>query len=202
MYGELLIPYIRHQHRIEQPVKFFEIGLGCGFTKFSGVQIWKKLLNSNDELWMGEFNHKCVMRNKHKFSDFHVLTGDQGNITTLNEWIKQSKGAFDVIVDDGGHTQNQIIESFTQLWPHVKPGGLYFIEDMQVTQEHHYRDYTGKNRSMMNYIHKWNTEMILHQHYKGIRTAPPGIAMIICQFEACALRKCGGNKFANSQFCT
>ena len=37
---------------------------------------------------------------------------------------------FDVIVDDGGHTNKQIRRTFEAFWPHVKRGGLYFIEDM------------------------------------------------------------------------
>lgn len=203
MYGELLIPYIRRKHQLQHPIKFFEIGLGCGKrAHFASVKMWKALLHSKDELWMGEYDAKCVIKLKHMFDDFQVLVGDQGNVTTLNEWIQQSKGGFDIIIDDGGHTQNQMIESFTQLWPEIKPGGLYFIEDMQVTLKRAYRDLTGQNRTMMNYIHKWNTEMILHKNYKDKKTAPRGIAMISCQFEACVIRKCGGNTFTESQFCT
>ena len=37
-----------------------------------------------------------------------------------------------VVMDDGGHTSEQIITSFNGLWHLVKPGGLYCIEDLGV----------------------------------------------------------------------
>merc|ERR1711918_218223 len=62
----------------------------------------------------------------------HVLVGDQEHPEVLQGWIKESGGMFDVVIDDGGHTNKQIKTSFDYLWPHVKPGGLYFLEDLQV----------------------------------------------------------------------
>ena len=204
IYGEALIPYIRRKHHIKNSIKFLEIGLGCDMVYGPGasVNVWSQLLNSNDELWMADYDGDCVNKNKDKLKDIHVLVGDQGNIITLNQWIEKSKGGFDIIIDDGGHKQNQIIESFTLLWPHIKPGGLYFIEDLQVAEHTSFRDMTGQKRTMIDYIHKWNKEMLLWAEFKGIRTAPPGIAMISCQTEACVFRKCGGNTLDNTQFCT
>jgi len=39
-------------------------------------------------------------------------------------------GPFDVIIDDGGHKPGQHLASLQALWPHVKPGGWYVIEDL------------------------------------------------------------------------
>ena len=39
---------------------------------------------------------------------------------------------FDAIIDDGSHTNGAIMKSFELLWPSVKPGGRYFVEDMCV----------------------------------------------------------------------
>ena len=64
------------------------------------------------------------------------LIGDQGNQTTLKQWIDASHAEstkFDVIIDDGGHENAQIYESFNALFgPALVDGGLYFIEDMHV----------------------------------------------------------------------
>lgn len=37
---------------------------------------------------------------------------------------------FDIIIDDGGHTTEQQIASFENLFDHVRPGGLYVVEDV------------------------------------------------------------------------
>ena len=43
----------------------------------------------------------------------------------------ETGGIFDVIVDDGGHTRKQQLNSLIGLWPYVrKNGGIYVIEDI------------------------------------------------------------------------
>lgn len=37
---------------------------------------------------------------------------------------------FDYVVDDGSHLIEHQIKSFDILWPRIKPGGKYFIEDV------------------------------------------------------------------------
>ncbi len=37
---------------------------------------------------------------------------------------------FDLIVDDGDHEPDSQLATLTNLWPRVKPGGLYVIEDV------------------------------------------------------------------------
>lgn len=38
-----------------------------------------------------------------------------------------------MILDDGGHTMVQQVISFKYLFPHVKSGGLYIIEDLHIS---------------------------------------------------------------------
>jgi hypothetical protein len=38
-------------------------------------------------------------------------------------------GAPDVVIDDGGHTANQQITAFEELYPALSENGLYFVED-------------------------------------------------------------------------
>jgi hypothetical protein len=37
------------------------------------------------------------------------LVGDQSDTETLHNWIRDSGGSFDVIIDDGGHTNMQMV---------------------------------------------------------------------------------------------
>lgn len=41
---------------------------------------------------------------------------------------------FDYVVDDGSHLIDHQIKSFDILWPRIKPGGKYFIEDVNGDQ--------------------------------------------------------------------
>lgn len=44
-----------------------------------------------------------------------------------------SYGPFDVIIDDASHESHRTIASISLLWEHLKPGGRYFIEDLQTS---------------------------------------------------------------------
>lgn len=64
----------------------------------------------------------------------------------MESWVVQSGGNFHVIIDDGGHKNHQIKTSFDILFEKaLLPGGLYFIEDMQVGRQNYYgaNDETG-----------------------------------------------------------
>ena len=74
--------------------------------------------------------HMCISYN---------ITGDQDNRADIQRWVEESGGNFDVIVDDGGHRNSHILNTFMGLWRALKPGGLYFIEDLQVGRERQYR---------------------------------------------------------------
>ena len=46
---------------------------------------------------------------------------------------------FDVVIDDGSHVVDHLVETFRLLWPRVKPGGFYVMEDLKES----HRDITG-----------------------------------------------------------
>jgi hypothetical protein len=138
MYGMYLLPYVELHHQKSKPVKFLEIGLGCvdgGRTEgyaglFSGLTIWKEIFDvTSDELWIGEYDKVCVdnVRNNSDYlKNINVVTGDQGDVDTLERWIVETGGSFDIVVDDGAHLNTRIYNSFVHLWPQVKPG-MYHV---------------------------------------------------------------------------
>lgn len=63
------------------------------------------------------------------------IQGDQANLHVLHHL-----GAFDVIVDDGGHHSYQQITTFTELFPKMPSGGWYFIEDLHCSYVEMYQD--------------------------------------------------------------
>lgn len=199
MYGTFLLPYIHRTHKMDQHVKFFEIGLGCDAVmtgnEARGFKVWKSVLGDKDDLWIAEYNLECVEKaqKNNLLPGVQLLTGDQSDRIVLQSWIKKSGGQFNIIIDDGGHYQHQILNSFTELWPQLKMGGLYFIEDFQVA-----RTFIEKgSESMMNYIYNWQEYMITGR-VLGEQTQanlnkykpPPGIKWIACQAEACVIAKC------------
>jgi hypothetical protein len=105
----------------------------------------------------------------------------------LDRWIKESGGDFDVIIDDGGHANCQIWTSFLKLWPTLKSGGFYFIEDMQVGRWGMYKraHSTLCHRGLV--VSDKINEMVNDLVYDRERKAE--VKFIFCQSEACLLQK-------------
>jgi len=145
-------PCLRKQSR---KIKILEIGLGCLEVGHSAgprsVALWGKLM-PNAQFTAMEYDATCASdwnthpekRNQGPTSYFTIYQGDQSNMTRWKEVMEQealnvkaaglgdgSPPMYDIIVDDGGHRMWQQVNSFLALWPHVKPGGIYVIEDLQ-----------------------------------------------------------------------
>jgi cephalosporin hydroxylase len=63
-----------------------------------------------------------------------ILRGDQANREELKRCVLNAK--FDIIIEDGGHTMEQQQISLGFLFPYLKPGGFYAIEDLQTSLSH------------------------------------------------------------------
>ena len=59
--------------------------------------------------------------------------GDQGDRAALQGVIESAGTDFDLIIDDGGHTMDQQQTSLGFLFPHVRPGGYYVVEDLHTS---------------------------------------------------------------------
>lgn len=67
--------------------------------------------------------HRCQKIEDPRVS---VLTGSQCDPV----FIESLPHPFDCIIDDASHFATQQIASFLMLWPKLKTGGFYFIEDL------------------------------------------------------------------------
>lgn len=68
-------------------------------------------------------------RSIHSGDRIEVVIGDQSNHECLKN-LGDTAGGFDIVIDDGSHITSYIIESLRGLWPHLRSGGIYAIEDL------------------------------------------------------------------------
>mmetsp|Transcript_2697 Transcript_2697/g.9652 ORF Transcript_2697/g.9652 Transcript_2697/m.9652 type:complete len:274 (+) Transcript_2697:1848-2669(+) len=174
---------IRHE-----PIKLLEIGLGCdmGYGPGRSVQLWNLFFtNSRFDLWEAEFDADCAKKWEGSLKN-PILIGDQADINVLKRWSEQSRGNFDFIIDDGGHTNNQILTSFTFLFHNaLKPGGIYFIEDLRCSRHRKYQDSPKK---AIDEIKSW-IDLLVMQETKVDRKLR-NIQSIECFKGMCAIHKC------------
>ncbi len=56
--------------------------------------------------------------------------------------VAKQISSLDIIIDDGSHINEHVIETFKMLFPLLKDGGLYVIEDIQTS---YWPDYGGNS---------------------------------------------------------
>lgn len=71
--------------------------------------------------------HDASFLDNDRIRTFRVDQGDRNQLTDMAE---QVEGGFDVIVDDGSHRADHQQITFGVLFPYLKPGGIYIIEDL------------------------------------------------------------------------
>jgi hypothetical protein len=116
----------------DKPLKILEIGILTG----AGAQLWENYF-PNAELHYIDLNFEQV---KYPLKKSHFHIADQGNPAQLQHVMQTIENQFDIIIDDGGHTMHQQIVSFKILFPFLKNGGLYIIEDLHTS---YWKDYGG-----------------------------------------------------------
>ena len=146
------------------PIRFLEIGLGCGMTYGTGASfyLWLEYF-PKAEIYFIEYNEKCAKSWENIDPRVKLFSGDQANTTFLNEFLQQSGGNFDFIVDDGGHNMIQQITSLEVLLSSVKPGGMYFVEDLQTSFHEGYGGGENATYTTFNYLKKIEQDLITRQ---------------------------------------
>lgn len=119
----------------KRPIKFLEIGIFQG----SSVRMWEEYFPKAD-LHFIDITYD-QMKFEPKRAKLHLC--DQSKVEDLESLIHKIGGEFDVIIDDGGHFMDQQITSFETLFPHLKSGGLYVIEDLHTS---YWAKYNGNKR--------------------------------------------------------
>jgi hypothetical protein len=109
------------------PVRLLEIGIG-GYNHESlggeSLYMWQRFFPRGLIYGLDIFAKPNVVGPR-----IRTIQGDQNDPRFLRE-LGETAGPFDIIVDDGSHINEHVRTSFEHLFPYVRPGGWYVIEDL------------------------------------------------------------------------
>jgi hypothetical protein len=104
------------------PVKMLEIGVSQG----GSLELWRKYLGKDATLFGIDIDPECASR---VTAPSQVRIGSQDDPMFLRAVIDEM-GPPDIILDDGSHIGRHQRTSFNTLFPLLREGGLYLIEDL------------------------------------------------------------------------
>ena len=123
--------YIEHyaryfSHLKDEPIKMLEIGYGDG----GSAKMWEEYF-PNAEIHYLNYPPSDYQKWGHRVGNrVHLHIGNQSNTHDLQQLIAKAGSDFDIIIDDGGHDYKNQHAAFTFLFPHLKKGGCYVVEDL------------------------------------------------------------------------
>lgn len=118
--------YDRHFARFRgREVHVLEIGIYSG----GSLEMWRDYFGPCSRIYGVDIQPNCT---EYETESISISIGDQAD---PNFWkrFKEKTPALDIVIDDGGHLAEQQIVSFDELFPFLRPGGVYVCEDVHGT---------------------------------------------------------------------
>lgn len=109
----------------DKPIRFLEIGICDPRFPGASLKMWEEYFSCAEIIGVDLVD--CSRFDTDRVKTYVV---DQGNPDDLDQFVTETGGNFDIIIDDGSHAYRDVMMSFQKLFPHVKEGGLYFVEDI------------------------------------------------------------------------
>lgn len=135
--------YQRHLRKFKyKKIKLLEIGIGGYDDPRKGgesLRMWKRYFPFGTIYGVDIYD-----KSFHKESRLEIYQGSQVDLNFLENLINDT-GQLDIIIDDGSHVNDHVITTFEYLFPMLKGGGIYVIED---TQTSYWKDFGGSSSDL------------------------------------------------------
>jgi hypothetical protein len=149
--------YDRHFARFRgQPVQLVEFGVSQG----GSLRMWRDYFGPQVQIVGVDINPNCKQFEE---PGVRIEIGDQGDREFLRR-LAAGLPSIDILIDDGGHTMQQQIRTFEELFPKVAPTGVYLVEDLHTSYWPQWGGGVGRKGSFIEYskrfidqIHAWHS---------------------------------------------
>lgn len=149
--------YDRHFERFRNTnVCVLEFGVSQG----GSLRMWREYFGPNARIFGADINPHCKELEEERIK---IFIGDQEDRTFLKSLAKAIP-RIDILIDDGGHTMKQQINTFEELFAHIDVNGVYLCEDLHTA---YWRSYGGGykrkgsfieySKNFIDYINAWHS---------------------------------------------
>ncbi len=121
-------------------VNLLEIGVGGWEGPLTGggsLRMWKKYFPFGNIFSIDIHDKTALQENR-----ITIMQGSQTDEIFLDRLLEKM-GVPDIIIDDGSHVNEHVLTTFRLLFPKLRSGGIYVIEDVQTS---YWENYGGSTR--------------------------------------------------------
>ena len=150
--------YHRHLAKFRgKDITIVEIGVSHG----GSLQMWKDYFGPKAKIIGVDIDPRTKQVEEKQIK---VFIGDQEDVKFLSEF-KKSVPRIDILIDDGGHTMNQQITTFEELFPHITKDGVYLCEDTHTSYRNRYKGgylrdgtFMEMSKGLVDYLNAWHSK--------------------------------------------
>jgi len=136
--------YDRHFSRFRRTdVHVVEFGVSHG----GSLQMWKTYFGPKSKVFGVDINPHCRQLED---EGYEIFIGDQEDRRFLRS-LAERIPRIDILIDDGGHTMKQQINTFKELFPRIDDHGVYLCEDLHTSYLPQYGGGYGRRGSFIEY---------------------------------------------------
>ena len=136
--------YHNHFNRFrDQEITRVEIGVNQG----GSLQMWKHYFGPKVTVYGVDINPACLQVEEERIN---IIIGDQSDRNFLRS-LKDKINKVDILIDDGGHTMDQQLNTFEELYDWVSETGVYLVEDVHTS---YWRQFGGRFRKRKNWFQR------------------------------------------------
>lgn len=147
--------YDKHLKRFSvRPINMLEIGVFKG----GSVKMWSDYFGKRGTIYGMDIAAGAIIHNNN--NNIKIIIGDQADKEFLDKFLKEVP-KFDVVIDDGGHTATQQINSFEAIYPQMAQDGIYIVEDTHTSYMTEYQDlgpevtFIEYTKKLIDQMHDW-----------------------------------------------
>ena len=107
--------------------------------------MWKSYFGHEAKIYGVDINPHCKQVEEEQIK---IFIGDQEDKEFLKSLL-EAIPKIDILIDDGGHTMKQQINTFEVLFPHVDKNGIYLCEDLHTS---YWKKFGGGYRKSSTFI--------------------------------------------------
>ncbi|MEP7056486.1 MAG: class I SAM-dependent methyltransferase [Caldimonas sp.] len=125
--------------------------LEFGVSQGGSLQMWKEYFGAGTRLFGADINPECK---RFEEDGVRIFIGDQADRKFLRA-LAATLPPIDILIDDGGHTMEQQIATFEELFGRVAPNGVYLCEDLHTSYWRRWGGGYRKRGSFIEYSKNW-----------------------------------------------
>ena len=132
-----------------------------GVSHGGSLQMWKHYFGLKAKIYGVDINPHCKQLEEDQITIFIGDQSDRNFLASLAEAIPR----IDILIDDGGHTMEQQINTFDVLFDHIDSEGIYLCEDLHTSYRKKfgggYRkkdSFIEYSKNFIDYLNAWHSK--------------------------------------------